>query len=57
MGETTRKSAAEHALGIIARIVRDRPKIPEREPTSELSGSGDVVNKTNLASHFREGAR
>ena len=30
VGETARKSAAEHALGIIARIVGDRPKIPEK---------------------------
>ena len=58
MGETARKSTTQHALGVVANIVGDGAKIPERRRVSRVIGRAVTRRHgTNLASHFPEGAR
>ena len=59
VGETARKSTTQHALRVVANIVGDGAKIPEGQRVSRVIGRAVTRRhgRTNLASHFPEGAR
>ena len=54
VGDTARKDTTEHALGIVARIVRDGAEVAEGRGVSRADKTGDT-STTYRASHFPEG--
>ena len=60
--DTARKRTTEHALGIVAGVVGNRPKVPAHVGTVNVSDAvprmvGRVWRDAHRASHFPEGAR